>query len=205
MSPIGDQGIRGTCLAWAATAAHEKSVHEQLSVEYLHWACDPPSGGRGTIPALTSALRSKGQPSESQWAYDDLIDEKAPGYAPPSTVVGPFWRANLRRISTGPSDLASELNAGRFPVAAIRVTRAFVKAEKGVVHGSDPGTDGHAVTIVGVAELTRNLGSLSVGERLICARNSWGTSWGTGGLALISETAWHACVMLAFVLEGPVP
>jgi hypothetical protein len=35
----------------------------------------------------------------------------------------------------------------------------------------------------------------------VCVRNSWGSTWGRNGHALITETAWSACTMYALVVQ----
>jgi hypothetical protein len=201
ISPVGDQGPRPTCLAWAATAAHEHYVLDPLSVEYLHWAGDSSRNARGTLAGLVSGLSNKGQPPADQWLYDESLDESAPSYNPPPSVTGPFKKSSIRIIDESPDGLINELIEDRLPVATIRVTPAFLAASGGVVDGSDSGTDGHAVAVVGVAETTLAVGTIPIGERLVCVRNSWGPSWGARGFALITETAWAACVIFAVVLE----
>jgi len=201
VSPVGDQGPRQTCLAWAATAAHEQHVRDALSVEYLHWASDPPAGARGTLPGLVSGLGNKGQPPAAQWTYDEDLDETAATYMPPSSITGPFRRSLIRIVDESPDGLIKELSEDRLPIAGIRVTQALLTAPGGMVDGSDAGTDGHAVAVVGVAETVVPLASIPTGARLICVRNSWGPTWGTKGYALVTETAWAACVVFAVVLE----
>ena len=49
MAPVRDQGQRGTCLAFAVTAAHEVgrsggSSPEDLSEEALYWGCKRTDG-----------------------------------------------------------------------------------------------------------------------------------------------------------------
>jgi hypothetical protein len=201
LPPVGNQGPRGTCLAWATTTAHEHRRSLALSVEYLHWACGPPPRGRGTRPGLRQALRQAGQPSIDQWPYDPTIDDTAATYQPPCTVTGPFSTADTQLVSHDPHDLAAELHAGLIPVAAVRVTPAFLRAVGGVVHGTDRGSDGHAVAVVGIARIEQPVGNLSVGELLVCVRNSWGATWGRNGYALITETAWSASVMYALTVQ----
>jgi len=202
LPPVGNQGPRKTCLAWAVTAAHEHHRAVSLSVEYLHWACGPPPRGRGTRPGLRGALRNAGQPPTVQWPYDLSIDDTAVTYQPPSTVTGPFSTADTRSVKHDPHSLAAQLNAGLTPVAAVRVTPAFLRAPGGVVHGNHRGSDGHAVTVVGVARIEQPLGNLPVGELAVCVRNSWGATWGHNGYALITETAWSACVIYALIIQA---
>jgi|ERR1700677_528099 len=201
LPPVGDQGLRRTCLAWAATTANEIRASEPLSVEFLHWASGRPPHRRGTPGGLTAALRAKGQPPDSQWPYNQHTDETAPDYAPPEEVVGPYYTAQARLIGTDSNALTENLTAGYLPIAGLRITTAFLHAPGGVIHTSDKGTDGHAVTVVGIAEMLRSFGPLAAGERLICIRNSWGSSWGAAGYALITSTAWTACAIIALVLE----
>jgi Papain family cysteine protease len=201
MPPVGNQGPRRTCLAWAATTAHEQHSPEPFSVEYLHWACGQSPHGRGTRPGLGRALRESGQPSADQWPYDPSIDDTATTYRPPATVTGPFHGANTQSIHHDPRSLAAELNSGFLPVAAVRITPAFLRPSGGVVHGNHPGADGHAVTVVGIAQLDHQMSSLPAGELVVCVRNSWGLTWGRDGHALVTETAWIACVMFAVVIQ----
>jgi hypothetical protein len=116
-------------------------------------------------------------------------------------VAGPFRKSHVRIIDESPDGLIKELSGDRLPVAGLRVTQALLTAPGGMVDGSDTGTDGHAVAVVGVAETVAPLDSIPSGARLICVRNSWGPSWGTRGYALVTETAWAACVVFAVVLE----
>jgi len=201
LPPVGNQGPRGTCLAWATTTAHEHHRASSLSIEYLHWACGPPPRGRGTRPGLRRALRNAGQPPTDQWPYDPSIDDTAATYQPPSTVTGPFSNADARSVNYHPHNLAAELHAGLIPVVAMRITPAFLLARGGVVHGNHRGSDGHAVTVVGVAQVERPLGNLPAGELAVCVRNSWGATWGRNGYALVTETTWSACVMYALVVQ----
>jgi hypothetical protein len=202
MPPVGSQGMRRTCLAWAATTANEVRGSDRLSVEYLHWACGLPPNKRGTAKGLRMALNTKGQPLESQWPYSESTDDSAADYSPPASVTGPYYSAIVRRIRTDPATLADSLAAGQLPVVGLRITRAFLYASGGIVHTSDAGTDGHAVTVVGIAETLRAVGSVPGRERLICIRNSWGGSWGVAGHALVTNTAWSACAILGLVLES---
>ncbi|MFC5060744.1 C1 family peptidase [Actinomycetospora atypica] len=198
---MGDQGRRPTCFAWATTAAHEHRRNEELSVEYLHWACGPPAAARGTRPAMTRALKSPGQPPESQWPYDPDRDESASTYTPPSSVVGPFQTATTRSATPSIDLVRDALLAGDIPIAGIRVTPAFHRATDGVIDGIEQGTDGHAICLVGVVEATRPVGSISSGGRLVCVRNSWGPDWGASGHALMTERAFLATSLFVLVLN----
>lgn len=71
LGPVGDQGIRLTCLAWALSTSHHHiaGLEEFPSVEYLHWASGNYAPGRGRVSSAAEAIRLDGQPPESQWPY----------------------------------------------------------------------------------------------------------------------------------------
>ncbi len=140
LSPAGNQGGRPTCLSWALTTAHEFTVSDgPFSVEYLHWNSGQYPGGRGTVLAAGRALRSMGQPGEAQWPYLNRNDDAHPGYAPPSTVTGPFFKAAVRLSRVDVDTLIADLGSDRLPVVALRVTDALLAAPGGVVAEDGPG------------------------------------------------------------------
>ncbi|MQY27235.1 C1 family peptidase [Nocardia aurantia] len=198
MPAVGNQGTRPTCLSWATTTAHDRHRDLALSVEYLHWACG--RTGRGTRPGLRRGLRDAGQPADEQWPYDPALTEDG-HYQPPDTVTGPFHHAVPRAITRDPKRLVKQLDDGLLPVAVLRVTATFLKPAGGVVDGTDIGSGGHAVTVVAVAQLNSDVGTVPAGHHLVCVRNSWGPTWGQQGHALITERAWNACAQYAFVIE----
>ena len=204
LSPVGDQGGRLTCLSWSITAAHEFTVSDgPLSIEYLHWSSGQYPGGRGTVLAAAEALRSDGQPENDQWPYMDVNDDTRPSYLPPSTVTGPFSKANVRLSGVDVDTLIRDLASERLPVIALRVTDAFLAATGGVIGADGRGADGHAVAAVGVAQYAgvQDLGVVHPNDRLVCLRNSWGLRWGVDGHALITEAALSACAIGSFVID----
>jgi hypothetical protein len=74
LPPAHDQGQRGTCVAFAVTAAHElaraagAAVSEDLSEEALFWGCKLIDGNwrSGTsFSSASAALGATGQPLEA--------------------------------------------------------------------------------------------------------------------------------------------
>jgi hypothetical protein len=203
LGPVGDQGVRPTCLSWAMTAAHEFNLNiGELSVEYLHWGSGNRPGGRGSVRGADESLRSDGQPPESQWPHLTACDEGSPAYQPPASVTGPFQRASVQIVGIDVDSIVATINSGSVPVIAMRVTDAFLAASGGVVFPDGPGNDGHAVVAAGVAQYngTQSIGSLQAGERLVCVRNSWSSSWGVDGYALLTESALAQCGLGAFTI-----
>jgi hypothetical protein len=73
--PVGDQGPRPTCLAFAASDVHAalRSGWVPLSREYAFYQAQrragrPPSRG-ALLSSMLDALRENGQPEEGGWPY----------------------------------------------------------------------------------------------------------------------------------------
>lgn len=198
--PIGQQGGRGTCLSFAATAAHDHGRGTPLSIEYLHWATARYPLGAGRIASLVAALSREGQPPEAQWPYDRDLDETA-AYSPPPQVSGPFSHADVALITHEQAEVTQQLRAGVLPVIGLRVNAAFL-AGGGVIDSAEAGSDGHAVLAVGVAELDSPvpIGDLQPNDPLVLVRNSWGPRWGAGGHALLTPRTWSAVVITALAV-----
>ena len=208
LSAVGDQGMRLTCLAWALSTAHHHiaTLEHFPSVEYLHWASGNHPPGRGRIPAAVEAVSVDGQPPESQWPYRQDLNEFDPAYGPPPEACGPFVKASVRRCPTHIDRLERELLDGNCPVVGLRVTDEFLRASGGLITADGPGTDGHAVVITGLADYVGldDLPGVARGSRLVCVRNSWGPTWGVGGDALMTQTAFDLAAIAGLVLE-PLP
>ena len=184
---LGDprsQGQRSTCLAFAASAAHEAALYDDhdiidTSEEYLYWAAkqhDTPGPGT-TFPALRDAFASHGQPLEASWPYDEHRDDQDPAYQPPTDAhTAPRWTPAFAPVPATPGSVRSELDAGRALVLGLPTWPDLDRPVAGrltVPAVSDLDGAHHAVTIIGY--------DLTITEMLL--RNSWGPSWGTNGTA----------------------
>lgn len=187
LPPVRDQGQRGTCLAFAVTAAHEVShisppPPEDLSEEALYWGCKRTDGNwaRGTsFRSAAVAIGRWGQPLEATWPYDALRPDGAE-YKPPVRAGGTGWiRSGLRRVALGPDDVRAYLDAG-VPVAiGLTLFDTFGRPDAtGRIRDPPAGAPrrgGHAVLAVGHQPAE------------ILIRNSWGDTWALGGYAWISD------------------
>ena len=189
LPPVLDQGARGTCLAFAVTAAHERArnlqrgANENLSEEMLYWRCKRIDGDQrsGTSFASASqALMDSGQPCEDVWPYDVFRDDTDVSYNPPEGALdaSPYYNATLTRVSSTIQNMQSWL-AREFAVAlGIFLSRGFFEPVRGIIPMPIPGEelmDRHAVLVVGYENDT------VPGEGFLILRNSWGSDWGDGG------------------------
>ncbi len=187
---IRDQRLRGTCLSFAATAAHEHArlrrrrvPSPDLSVELLFWRCKQLDGSPDqdgtTFDAARDALATPGQCLEAFWPYDgdrDITDV----YDPPPTALNAheMRRASLRPIATHIHAIRHALQEGHSVVAGLELWDAFYdcdSAELGPPTGDLDGA-GHALCLVGLDDH----------RQAIKLRNSWGRHWGEDGYSWLS-------------------
>lgn len=182
--PVQNQGERGTCLAFAVTAAHEMrrfvdvDVLEDLSEEVLYWGCRQVDGNDeyGTsFPSAGAALSRWGQPDEAFWPYDSARDETSSTYAPPTDALDPrhCHKTTLRSIPARWDEIRQALVNGYVVALGIRIGLGFFWTADGQIPlpvSEDELRDGHAVLIVGYEE-----------DQTLIFRNSWGSRWGDQG------------------------
>ncbi|WP_216325703.1 C1 family peptidase [Deinococcus aestuarii] len=192
LPPVRDQGNRGTCTAFAVTAAHEARMLGadaaldrtfDLSEEMLYWGCrqGQPRGGSGaSLPMAQAALGRQGQPVEALWPYDGDRDEHSTLYVPPAAALDAqnCHRASLHPMPFSTAAIADRLTEGRPVALGVRVGRLFAQAVDGrIPEDPDPsGTGGHAIVMVGYDELDRPQDG-----GMFVFRNSWGEEWGDLG------------------------
>ena len=183
MSPVGDQGIRPTCVAFALTACHEL-VYElspkELSKDSLHWksVCREASANNGvSVTTAILVLNEEGQHLEEDWPYIPDLDELTWESLQPPKLNGKSVFKVARGVSmriTDPNALLNILKT-RGPIFMILpIWESFFLPQNGRI--PMPETDSeeyrglHAVSVVGLT---------NEGNPII--RNSWGTSWGNFG------------------------
>lgn len=189
---VGDQGRRGTCVAFAVTAAHEHSrgpghddVPENLSEEMLYWGCKQLDGLRAPGTSLTSAdlaLQRWGQPVDALWPYDQARDDTTPGYLPPSEAIKAenCYRTSLRSIAPDLTAIRAELDAGRPVIVGMRLWERFRRADVEPLPAptsSELSPAGHAVVAIGHDPR----------RAALLIRNSWGVRWGRSGHLWVAD------------------
>lgn len=192
--PIKDQGCRGTCVAFAATAGHEvlRASGVDLCEEFLHWGAKQRDGLPRTVDGTTLAaavttLIDLGQPPEHHWPYLETCDSRAVSYQPPASALSV---ALALRVSGGratmpkSSLLLNSLQSGHAVLLGVRLysTWHFVDPN-GEIRMPDAWMTplgGHAVLVVGYRPDGSGGGSFIV-------RNSWGDSWGDRGYGYLRD------------------
>ncbi len=202
--PIRDQGSRPTCLAFAASDAHGALLgpDKELSCEFLYYHAqkigrrNATSGA--TVPDVLAALKSEGQPVESDWPYiQKKPDELMKSWIPPNSF-GDIYKRNGNRCGQLTNDVVQYLDTGSPVISLLFLCDPFFAAKKGRIIetslASMPNTSMlHAVVTVGY-------GTASTG-RCFLIRNSWGEGWGDDGYAWIAEDLFDASLFEIAVLK----
>ena len=205
MLAVRDQGpYRGTCLAFATTAAHEHArmrrggeTSPELSVEVLYWRCKQldgcPDEQGSDFASAQHALRDPGQPAEALWPYDPGRDQTAAAYAPPAGALEPavLRRATLTPLSRDIDAIREALSDRRVVVAGVELWSGFYDCDSADLNppAGDLDGAGHAICFVGYDDAR---GALKI-------RNSWGTVWGDAGYAWLTYDALSAVLREAWV------
>lgn len=209
LGPVRDQGARGTCLAFAVTAAHEQarrrlrgSDEGDLGEEILYWLCKQIDGdGRsGTYPrSVAGALSQTGQSAAALWPYDPDRDESSASYAPPAAalVAASMRRANIRDVPIDLGMLRTTIRADQVLVLGLELWDGFFADHGGTLTEPSSGEflgEGHAVVVVGFDDNT--------GELLL--RNSWGPTWGDRGHGRLPYSALQKAARGLWVVEDDI-
>lgn len=185
---VRDQGdTRGTCLAFAVTAAHEfdreaaGSAVEHLSEEALYWGCKTIDGHWRSGTRFTSAaqaLRTTGQPPELVWPYDPKRPNGVP-YAPPSLPDAAWLTSSMTALAADVATVRTELDRGHPVVLGVAVFDSMFWPESsgrvGPPPAGSPARGRHAVLAVGY------------NADAILVRNSWGSTWGLEGNGWLTD------------------
>lgn len=186
LSPIRDQGERGTCVAFATTAGNEllRRPDIDLSEEFLYWSCKQRDGfpGEGTnmVTAIV-ALQEVGQPLEQYFPYISHCSCVPGDYKPSAhafTNALEFRIANGQRHPLRVGELQRRLIQGQAVVLVLRLHPSFYRTSGGSIprpEREDYDLGAHAVLVVGYH------GKVTESEGYFILRNSWGEEWGDSG------------------------
>lgn len=187
--PARDQGVRPTCLAFAASDTHAalRIPWSPLSCEFAFYhaqrrAGRPPTGG-ASLGHMLTALRADGQPVETDWPYLANLPATLDNYGPPSGVTV-YRRAGEPRPG-GVDEIVKTLDVGDPALAIMMLSDAFYMPRGDGVVVAPPGEGPDPLRRHAVVTVAHGL----IGtERAILVRNSWGADWGLAGHAWLPET-----------------
>jgi C1A family cysteine protease len=196
-----DQGQRGTCVAFAVTAAHEvaravgTTVAEDLSEEALYWGCKILDGNwkSGTsFDSAAAAISTTGQPLEAIWPYEPRR-RAGTRYDPPSKPTADWHTSSLDKAVLDLASVRTELDADRPVVLGLTVfDTLFMPSATGRIDApaaGSPARGRHAVLAVGHD------------ADAVLIRNSWGTTWALGGYGWLSNDYADHHVLEAWVIQ----
>lgn len=202
-SQVRNQGDRGTCVAFAVSAAHEW-VGAQIatrSPEDAMWAAHEvmPQAAQGEGTSVNYALiglAKHDHAGEGAWPYGE------PEWRSGRTVAAlearnretlPRWRRlSDQRLRT----IRAELEAQNAVVLTIGVVRRAWLSIGGLIdvgHGEKVAGN-HAVLVIGASETEDADGELRI-------KNSWGEGWGEEGYGKIRERYLDAYGICAHAME----
>jgi C1A family cysteine protease len=190
MSPVRQQGSRGTCVSFTLTALNEYILRRRgylrdLSEQHLYYEIKLTDGasnlcGTWQVRAV-NALRTRGQCREIVWRYNPSSSCNAHG-ALPARARPDGLSYRLDAIQVSPRSVAAykyQMSLQRPVTLSIPVYNSwYLSAEtrrSGRITmrvGSEVAEGGHAVLLVGYQDSPS-----SPGGGFFIVRNSWGTSW----------------------------
>lgn len=190
LGPVRDQGLRPTCMAFAASAAHEfhHGRTDPLCPEWLYYhavtrAGDDHDAGL-TTPHTIASLRRDGQPDEAAWPYCSAPPSS--NWKPPAIPAELFY-ADADHSTVDLATIATSIDVQTPVLLTLLVDDTFmawttVEGEPVIEDAPPPFDDesGHAILAVGHG--------IIAGKSHLLIRNSWGEGWGDGGHAWISDT-----------------
>lgn len=198
LSPIVDQGDRGTCVSCATTAVHEWyqqkfQTKKALSIQQLYYRCkqqDKLSGAGTYLHVAASVLQKSGQCLESTWAYNPSVIQGNEAQSPEPKKAGKEMSQyqikasayfsmeiqTLKALLAG-FDIGGHHITGRPVLFGLTLYPTFMggaTARTGKVLMPLPGEisqGGHAMVLVGYQT------SSAPGGGYFLVRNSWGKKW----------------------------
>lgn len=198
-TPVRHQGDRPTCVAFAASAAHEWAAADDVvrSTEDAMWAAHQigtvPGREEVTVNWALTGLNQHGHAHEQAWPYGQphwSDGRPEPALQAANRRVMPASRA---LAGSGFEPVVEQLAFGRPVILTVRVVRSAWRQPDALIDAApgrkSPGN--HAVLAVG---------SLTGPDRII-VKNSWGPGWGDGGYGYLTRRYLDHYGLRAHVLE----
>jgi hypothetical protein len=211
MPAVKDQGQRGTCVAFGTAALREFLLeeYEELSEQFLYWACKQLDGDLGpgtTLHTAMTALSEYGVCKAQTWPYNPVqMEDEAQGYPPEGAFedAKKHLLSSTRTVEPGlvlqyKHILAGSRGVPQMPVSvATLVFDSWYMSPQTHRRGkitmplpSEQPTSGHAWCIVGYVDDAQ-----APGGGYFIVRNSWGNTWASDS----PEAPGHAIMPYAYV------
>ena len=200
MTPIRDQGPRGTCVAHAANAAMEafKSIPDDLSEQYsydlfMRKENRKPDYDKGIVTTQSAIYLADGTVVESMWPYTNSIPAATTTVPAAAAAAQKYKITSYQLISDGGADGAASIKNPRYLESVLRAGNNIVFGTF-VAWGSANGdgvldvvinsatnkpmtaTAGHAMVICG----------FDAAKKYFIVKNSWGANWQHSGYGYFS-------------------
>ena len=200
-----DQGVRPTCMAFAASDAHSagRGDRQPLSCEYVFFHAQRRGNRRpnegASLDSMLAALRLDGQPRECGWPY--IVGQVTQGEWQPPLEVGPLYGRGGDAATPAFENVIAQLDRGGAVILLLILSASFYRpTAEGIVEqtpGEAPQPQRrHAIIAVGHGTID--------GKRAILIRNSWGLKWGQLGYAWLTEAFLTSRLYAAAVLQEDI-
>ncbi len=132
-----------------------------------------------TIPAISHALKVRGQPYETEWPYMNPGPLNNDSWKPPSGIENVF-KCQTANVKINSDSIKNQIVSGILPIIAMMISDGFYSPVDNVIDTNEPYEDPrlHAVLAVGIGHAND--------KEYVQIRNSWGDQWGDQGYAWVS-------------------
>lgn len=187
LGPVRDQGIRPTCMAFAASDAHAavRPDWEPLSCEFAYFHALKRDGGSpddgATLGGMLTAIKEDGQPPEKIWPYLARVPTDIALWKPPAKAEPRYRRASARG-RTSLVEVLQLLDKGAPVIMTMYLSDAFYQPNAdGLIASAEPPDPKRRHAVIAVGHGMNGV------RKVILIRNSWGATWGIGGHAWLSD------------------
>jgi len=227
MTPIKDQGRKGSCVGFAVAAMkewqeraehlkelaagkedHRKGKVYDFSEQWIYHKCKEIDGWPGqegtSVRDAMKVLHHVGCPPELGWPYDDLVTGEPENWAP---MVAQWNTIDSYHRVSGSDGLIMGLQEGPVVIGVAVFNEFFYADYEGLIDmPTDPDDilGGHAICVVGYDQV----------EKTFEFKNSWNKTWGNEGygklhFAYVDQFMWDAWVAVDTAVEeieeGEIP